>query len=39
MFLDISTYQKRWEIEIMFSALKSKGFNFEESKLIERLQN
>jgi len=29
----ISIYQKRWEIETMFGALKSKGFNFEESKL------
>jgi len=26
----ISTYQKRWEIETMFGALKSKGFNFED---------
>ncbi len=31
----ISIYQKRWEIETMFGALKSKGFNFEESKLTE----
>lgn len=31
----ISTYQKRWEIETMFGAFKSKGFNLEESKLIE----
>jgi len=31
----ISTYQKRWEIETLFGALKSKGFNFEESKLTE----
>lgn len=31
----ISTYQKRWEIETMFGALKSKGFNFEESKISE----
>jgi len=29
----IFTYKKRWEIETMFGALKSKGFNFEESKL------
>jgi len=29
------TYKKRWEIETMFGALKSKGFNFEESKLTE----
>ena len=28
-------YQKRWEIETMFGALKSKGFNFEESKITE----
>jgi len=26
----VSIYQKRWEIETMFAALKSKGFNFEE---------
>ncbi len=31
----ISTYKKRWEIETMFGALKSKGFNFEESKISE----
>jgi hypothetical protein len=31
----ISTYQKRWEIETLFGALKSKGFNFEESKISE----
>jgi len=31
----ISTYRKRWEIETMFGALKSKGFNFEESKISE----
>ncbi len=29
------TYQKRWEIETLFGALKSRGFNFEESKLTE----
>jgi hypothetical protein len=29
----ITTYQKRWEIETMFGALKSRGFNFEESKI------
>ena len=32
----IATYQKRWEIETMFGALKSKGFNFEESKMGEQ---
>jgi hypothetical protein len=31
----IPTYQKRWEIETLFGALKSKGFNFEESKLTD----
>jgi len=31
----IAIYQKRWEIETLFGALKSKGFNFEESKLTE----
>jgi len=29
----IDAYKKRWEIETMFGALKSKGFNFEESKI------
>ena len=29
----LETYQKRWEIETMFGAFKSKGFNFEESKI------
>ena len=28
-------YKKRWEIETLFGALKSKGFNFEESKLTD----
>jgi len=31
----LPTYQKRWEIETLFGALKSKGFNFEESKLTD----
>jgi hypothetical protein len=31
----LATYKKRWEIETLFGALKSKGFNFEESKLTE----
>jgi sporulation-control protein spo0M len=31
----ILTYKKRWEIESMFGALKSKGFNLEESKISE----
>lgn len=31
----IATYRRRWEIETMFGALKSKGFNFEESKISE----
>ena len=31
----IASYQKRWEIETLFGALKSKGFNFEESKISE----
>lgn len=30
------TYRRRWEIETMFGALKSKGFNFEESKISEK---
>lgn len=31
----ITLYKKRWEIETMFGALKSRGFNFEESKISE----
>lgn len=31
----IATYRRRWEIETMFGALKSRGFNFEESKISE----
>ncbi len=31
----LTTYKRRWEIETMFGALKSKGFNFEESKISE----
>ena len=31
----ILTYKKRWEIETMFGALKSKGFNLEETKISE----
>ena len=31
----ILTYKKRWEIETMFGALKSKGFNLKESKMSE----
>ena len=31
----IAIYLKRWEIETMFGALKSRGFNFEESKISE----
>ncbi len=32
----LKTYRKRWEIETMFGALKSRGFNFEESKINEK---
>lgn len=32
----ITLYQKRWEIETMFGALKTRGFNFEESKISEQ---
>lgn len=31
----IAIYRRRWEIETMFGALKSRGFNFEESKINE----
>ena len=31
----LPVYKKRWEIETLFGALKSKGFNFEESKLTD----
>lgn len=31
----MAIYRKRWEMETMFGALKSKGFNFEESKINE----
>ena len=34
----IAIYKRRWEIETMFGALKSKGFNFEESKISEKLK-
>ena len=32
----LETYRKRWEIETMFGALKTKGFNFEESKITQK---
>jgi hypothetical protein len=32
----LKIYRLRWEIETMFGALKSKGFNFEESKINEQ---
>lgn len=28
-------YAKRWEIECLFSCLKSKGFNFEETRMLQ----
>ena len=31
----LEIYRKRWEIETMFGAFKSKGFNLEESKLTD----
>lgn len=31
----LEIYRKRWEIETMFGAFKSKGFNMEESKLTD----
>jgi hypothetical protein len=34
-------YGRRWEIETLFGALKSKGFNFEDTKIVhqERISN
>ena len=29
----MSLYKKRWKIEVLFQALKSRGFNFEETHL------
>ena len=34
----IATYRKRWEIETMFGALKSKGFNFERAKSVKNIK-
>lgn len=31
----LSRYQKRWGIEVLFSAMKKRGFNFEETRLTE----
>ena len=28
-------YKRRWQIEVLFEALKSRGFNFEETRLRE----
>lgn len=32
----IESYAKRWEIETLFSCLKSRGFNFEDTHVTER---
>ena len=32
----INIYAKRWEIETLFGCLKSKGFHFEETRIIKR---
>lgn len=32
----IGHYGKRWEIETLFGCLKSKGFNFEDTHLVDR---
>ena len=32
----LAIYRKRWEIETMFGALKTRGFNFEESKITQK---
>jgi len=32
----IAVYKQRWEIEVLFSALKKRGFNLEETHLADR---
>lgn len=32
----IKTYAKRWQIETLFSCLKSRGFNFEDTNITDR---
>lgn len=32
----IKTYAKRWQIETLFSCLKSRGFNFEDTHITDR---
>lgn len=34
--LAITTYALRWEIETLFSCLKGRGFNFEDTHIIDR---
>ena len=31
----LAVYQRRWHIEVLFEALKSRGFNFEQTRLRE----
>lgn len=31
----LNEYRKRWKIELMFSAFKTRGFNFEDTKITE----
>ena len=31
----LEVYQRRWQIEVLFEALKSRGFNFEQTRLRE----
>lgn len=33
--LALTRYRKRWEIEVLFSCLKKRGFNFENTHLID----
>ena len=36
--LAITIYALRWEMEILFSCLKGRGFNFEDTHIIDRIR-